>query len=146
MGEKLMICRNQELLKYIPQRPPIVMIDSLHSAKPDEFIGGLQIQESNLFVENQTFSEAGILEHIAQTAAAGTGYLCAQEKKPVQKGFIGQIKKVNFFRLPKVKENICTCIQITAQVFDVSIIKATVSIGEECIATGEMKIFLQPEN
>ena len=46
------------------------------------------IEENNVFVKNNLFQEAGLLENMAQTAALGIGYAAQTENKPVKVGYI----------------------------------------------------------
>ena len=41
-----------------------------------------------MLVSNGEFSEAGLMENIAQTAAARAGYIAVMENKPVAIGYI----------------------------------------------------------
>ena len=66
----------------IPQRPPFVMIDKLLSFSETTTTTGLSIRADNIFVENGLFKEPGLVENIAQTAAARAGYVSQTEKKP----------------------------------------------------------------
>ena len=60
--------------KLIPQREPMIMVDTLLYYNKTKVIGGLTIKNSNMFVQDGAFSEPGIIEHMAQTVALHTGY------------------------------------------------------------------------
>ncbi|HMJ46203.1 MAG TPA: hypothetical protein VK498_02685, partial [Ferruginibacter sp.] len=62
------------ILSYIPQRPPFVMVDKILSSGESSTRTSFIIHEKNIFVENGKFREPGLVENIAQTAAAGAGY------------------------------------------------------------------------
>jgi len=62
------------ILKLIPQRPPFVMVGELIEYNETGFTSTFSIDADNIFVKNGRFTEEGILENIAQTAAAGAGY------------------------------------------------------------------------
>ncbi|MEP7107084.1 MAG: 3-hydroxyacyl-ACP dehydratase [Ferruginibacter sp.] len=127
----------------IPQRPPFVMID--HLTWCDEKITRtvFLIKKDNIFVENGRFCEPGLVENIAQTAAARAGYVSVRENNPVQVGYIGAIKNLVIHSLPIVNEELVTEITVENQIFDVTLIKGRVSCNEELIAECEMKIFIQ---
>lgn len=126
----------------IPQRPPFVMIDQLtwHDEKITRT--GFLIKEENVFVENGRLGEPGILENIAQTAAARAGYISTFENKPVQVGYIGAIKNLVIYSLPLVNEELVTEITLVNQIFDVLLIKGKVTCKEILLAECEMKIFI----
>ena len=134
-----------DILALIPQRPPFVMVDTLVSASDDTTHTTLLVLADNVLVNNGELSEAGLTENIAQTAAARAGYAAHQSGKPVQPGFIGAIKNLEVFALPKVGDTIATEVTIQNQVFDVTIIKGKVTCKGETLAQCEMKIFIQPQ-
>lgn len=97
----------------------------------------------NIFVENGVFSASGIIENIAQTCAARIGYVNKYIlKKGIQLGFIGAIRNLNLYRYPKVGEVIETSIITIEEIFGMTLVTATVNVGEEIIAESEMKIAL----
>ncbi|MBC7887772.1 MAG: 3-hydroxyacyl-ACP dehydratase [Ferruginibacter sp.] len=126
----------------IPQRPPFVMIDQLtwYDEKITRTV--FLIKEDNIFVENKKFCEPGLVENIAQTAAARAGYLAGLQNKPVQLGYIGAVKDLVIHRLPWVNDELETEITIENQIFDVMLINGKVSCNGVLLATCEMKIFI----
>jgi len=135
----------EQVLPFIPQRPPFVMIDKILQADETASITYFTIREGHLFVENGVFTEAGIVENMAQTAAAGTGYQAQQQNKPAPVGFIGALKGLQIRELPRIGETITTKITFLHQVLNAHIVQATVLIGEREIAGCELKIFLQTD-
>ena len=109
---KLVIIRGEGILDLIPQRPPIVMVDKFYGIEDDCSYTGLTISSDNIFIENNRFKEPGIIEHIAQSAAARVGYICRQNNVPVPLGFIGSVDKMKIHTLPKVEEELDTKIKI----------------------------------
>ena len=68
------IAEGGQLLKLIPQRHPMVMIDKLFFSDAEKCITGLHINEENIFCNNGFFCEPGLIENMAQTAAVHAGY------------------------------------------------------------------------
>lgn len=132
----------ENIQSLIPQRAPFVMIDHLISFEEKVTRSAFTIKEDNIFVENNRFCEAGLIENIAQTAAARAGYVAGMENKPVQVGYIGAIKNLAIHSLPEVSDILETAITIEHQVFDVTLIKGSVTCGEKLMAECEMKIFI----
>ena len=116
----------------------------------DEFVGitdgisetKLTIASKNIFIENDYLTECGIIEHIAQSAAARVGYICKSEQKPISIGYIGAVSNFDCLRLPRVSEILDTKIEIVQEVFNITLISANCFVGEEKIASCQMKIFL----
>jgi predicted hotdog family 3-hydroxylacyl-ACP dehydratase len=133
----------QAITAYIPQRSPFVMIDTIMRADDKISKTEFSIREGHLFVVNGRFTEPGLVENMAQTAAAGTGYKLQQEGKPAPVGYIGALKNLNIMAFPKTGDTITTEISFMMQVMNVHIVQGRVYNGGEEIANCELKIFLQ---
>ena len=88
-------------------------------------------------------SEAGLVENMAQTAAAGAGYYAsAGSKKEVSVGYIAGLKDVQVFSLPCVGDTIVTTTSTLHTIGPACILKAEVqSLNGAVIASCELKIF-----
>ena len=133
----------EEIASYIPQKPPVVMIDTLDFCEGAVTKTSFEIKEDTIFVCDGLFREPGIVENIAQTAAVKAGYEARKLGKDPQLGFIGAIKNLTIHRLPHVHEVLETSIEIINEVMEVTIIKGTSSISGKPVAECEMKIFIQ---
>ncbi len=141
--DRRLIATGEEVWALIPQRPPIVMIDKFYEGNGACSYSGLTISEHTLFFEDDCFREPGIMEHIAQSAAAWIGYLFKQREEPVPVGYIGSIDKLKISFLPKVGDELFTEIKVIQEVYDITLIGAIVKIGNEVVAECRMKIFLK---
>jgi len=139
-----MIAEGEDVLKLIPQRPPIVMVDKLISAADKKTISGFTIKADNIFVEKGVMQEPGIIENVAQSAALGVGYVCSIKNEKVPLGFIGAVKNLLIFGLPAVGDELKTEIQVDYEVFEATLITGKVYCGDKLLAQCEMKIFLKP--
>lgn len=136
----------KNILSLIPQRPPFVMVDQLIYADDKSSRSSFVIQQDNIFVSKGRFREAGLIENIAQTAAARAGYEAQLKNEAVKVGYIGAIKNLQIFSLPNVQDEIETEVAIENQVFDVTIIVGKVKSNGKLLAQCEMKIFIvQPK-
>jgi 3-hydroxymyristoyl/3-hydroxydecanoyl-(acyl carrier protein) dehydratase len=136
----------ENILSLIPQRPPFVMVDKLLYADEKSATTSFIISAKNIFVVEGKFREAGLVENMAQTAAARAGHISAAHKKIPQIGYIGDVKNLEIAELPKINDELETEIIIENQVFEVTIISARVKCKEKLIASCEMKIFInQPK-
>ena len=131
------------ITEFIPQRAPFVMIDEILQADDTVSRTQFEIRQGHMFVENGLFTEPGLVENMAQTAAAGTGYKLQQEGKPAPVGFIGALKNLNVITLPQVGDTIITEVCFLTQVLNVHIGQGRVYIKGAEIANCEVKIFLQ---
>ena len=134
-----------DIEKLIPQRAPIVMVDDFLGLEGEDSFSALTVREDNIFVDEGVMTECGLIEHIAQSAAARVGYICGQKGVPVPVGFIGSVNKFFIERLPEVGDRLETVISVIQKVFQISLVEAKVRIGEEIIAGCRMKIFLDTD-
>ena len=100
------------------------------------------VTDDNIFCQEGKLQEAGIIEHIAQSAAARIGYIYLQKNEPVPLGFIGSVDKLTLHRLPETGQKLSTEITVIQEVFDITLVSACVSTTEGVIAECRMKIFL----
>jgi len=138
------------ILPLIPQKPPFVMVSKLLSVEGNITRSGFCIEENNVFVKNNLFLEAGLLENMAQTAALGLGYKAKAENKPVVVGYIGSVKDLEIFNLPKVNDELITETIIVNIILNVSVISGKVwLIGTQdlvsLLAQCEMKVLMKDE-
>ena len=114
----------------LPQREPFVFVDRLEHYDDVETVTSFTVAP-------------GILENMAQSSAARIGYLCKYILHvPVRIGYIGAIRKFRVHRLPAVGETIVTTIILREDVFGISLVDATVRVGEEIIAEAALKTAL----
>lgn len=131
------------ILDLIPQRAPIVMVDEFLGIDNNVSRTRFTVYNDNIFVNNGEFSECGVIEHIAQSAAARMGYIFKSKNLPIPIGYIGSINNFVIYQNPKVGEAINTTIEIIQEVFNITLIQAYCHIDGEEIASCRMKIFLE---
>ena len=129
------------ILQLIPQKPPFVMVDSLLEYNEKQGTTGFTIPPDNILVENNIFSEPGIIEHMAQSMSLWRGYqgFLSGLDKP-KTGFIGAIKAVEIMELPKTGSKLTTYVEILQEFMNVTSVGAR-TFDEEgnLLATSEMK-------
>lgn len=132
------------ILTLIPQRPPFVMVDRLLYCDETTARTGLTVRADNLFVEDGVLTAPGLTENIAQTAAARSGFSASQQQMPAPVGFIGGIRNLRIYALPKIGDELVTEISIVNQIFEVMMITGRILCKDELLAECEMKIFINP--
>jgi predicted hotdog family 3-hydroxylacyl-ACP dehydratase len=131
------------ILDLIPQRPPFVMVDQLTGCSEKSASGRLFIRESNVLCHNGYLQESGLIECIAQTAAAYTGYHQLSAKKEVARGYIGAIKNLVIHSLPAVNTEIQSEIIVENELLGYTIVTGKVFRNALVIAVCEMRILLE---
>lgn len=134
---------DEQIKELIPQRSPILMVDTFYKATADEAYTGLTIKEDNLFLSDGKFTEPGLIEHIAQSASAFAGYTARMQGKQAPIGYIGEIKKFNLVKLPNCGDSLNTYIRIVSVVGNVSLLQAETKVGEDTVCTTNMKIAIE---
>lgn len=140
-----MLVTKEHIHKIIPQRQPIIMVDTLVSCDKANATTSFEINPDNIFIENGCLNESGLIENIAQTAAAKAGYVFLKKNKPIPIGFIGAIKKVKIQSLPKTGRRLNTIITVLNNIFGVTLIYGKVTCNDILIAECEMKILIVNE-
>jgi 3-hydroxyacyl-[acyl-carrier-protein] dehydratase len=128
------------ILDLIPQRSPMIMIDKLVFADERSAKANLFIRESNLFCEKGHLRESGLIEFIAQTAAAFTGYRNKTNSGSVNEGYIGAVKNLVITTLPPVNTEIQCEVVVENEIIGFTIITGSVSYEGNIIAECEMRI------
>lgn len=138
-----MLINKENITSIIPQRSPFVMIDSLLTADESGFRTEFQIMPDNLFLENTVLSESALIENIAQTCAAGFGYLNSLEEGGEPKlGFIGAVTQVQVRQAAKENDLIETSVQVLSTFDTIHLIEGTAKTNGTVLITCQMKIVL----
>ncbi|GAO42092.1 hypothetical protein FPE01S_01_11050 [Flavihumibacter petaseus NBRC 106054] len=134
------------ITELIPQRPPFVMIHTLSHHDGVKTATTFRVMAGNLFLQDGVLAPTALVENIAQTAAAAAGYQAKQSGEKVKIGFIGAIKNLQVFGEAREGDLLETETIQVQSVFNVSIVEGKVFCRGKLLASGEIKIFLQPES
>lgn len=131
-----------DILTLLPQRPPMVMVDRLLLCDPVLTETELTIRPDNIMVEDGHLAEIGLLENVAQTCAARMGYINLSSGKEVRVGVIGALRDMEIHARPKVGSTITTRIEVSDEVFGMTLAKAESRCGDTILVSGTIKIAL----
>jgi predicted hotdog family 3-hydroxylacyl-ACP dehydratase len=132
--------------ELIPQRHPVIMLDTFFDATESEADTGLTITKDNLFCNDGLFEEPGLIEHIAQSASAFAGYKSKWANEPTPLGFIGEIKKCQIYFLPKTGDELRTHIRILSEALGISLLTAETKVNDQIAVQCQMKIYITHDN
>ena len=135
--------QGERIKELIPQRFPIMMVDTLYEADETDCMTGLTISADNMFCQEGLFIEPGMIEHIAQSASAFAGVKAKMKNEPTPVGYIGEVKKFKLVSTPKAGDVLTTSIHTVSEVQNVSLIKAETKVGDCVVASCQMKIFIR---
>lgn len=131
---------------FLPQGPPFIMVGSLIHADGKKTISGFRVAGDNVLVEDGLFTEAGLLENIAQTAAAGAGAQAVLHNEPPRKGYIARVRIFLIVDLPKTGDELVTEVSQTESFFPMQRVEGKVYCREKLLAQCQMTIFLLEES
>ena len=132
------------ILDCIPQRAPFIMIDEITYAEGDTTRTTFAIDPGNIFITNGHFTAPGLVENMAQTAGAGTGYRAIKANKPTPMGYIAALKNLHVTALPQVSDTITTEAVFLQTMLNFHLVRGSVQLNGKEIASCEFKIFVTP--
>ena len=136
-----------QLTQLIPQKQPFVFIDALNEVSDNRCITSFKFDTDNALCENGKLMMAGLLENLAQSAGCKMGHDDFMQGKKPRVGFIGEVKNFSVLRLPGAGEELTTEIIVEGKVFGaVTLIAGKIFVGNEEIASCNMKVFFEPED
>ena len=128
--------------RIIPQKPPMRVIGDLIKVGERAADFSVTISNDMLFVrEDGVLEESVYLEMIAQAAAALTGFKNLGVNDKVVDGLLLGAKKFDLLGKAHIGDTLTISIFKYARFGDFAIIKGKVSLGEDMIAQGEIKIW-----
>jgi predicted hotdog family 3-hydroxylacyl-ACP dehydratase len=134
----------EQIYRLIPQREPMKLLDAFFEGDDTCATTGLTIRRDCLFCSAEgRLAEPGLIEHIAQSASALAGYKAYRKQQPAPVGFLGEVKKCRIFRLPAAGESLRTSVHVLSEMMKISLLTAETKVGDEVIATCQMKIFIK---
>ena len=130
------------VLDLLPQRPPFIMIDKLVFSDEVVTTTKFLVRSDNIFMEGDVLNACALVENIAQTCAARMGYINYVNHEKVRIGFIGSVRNLNILRPIRLGELLTTSIEVKEEVMQLTLVEASVKVGDETVVTAEMKIAL----
>lgn len=138
---------------FLPHRAPMLMVDHLIEITATSVTSVFKIKEDNVFVENNYFSEVGLIENSAQTCSSIVGqtffFTSDNEVRDDVKlvGFISGIKKATVFMLPKVDETIKTLATLVSRFdsddYSICTMKCETFQDGNLLLEAEINLFIQ---
>ena len=140
--ETTILLEKEAVGNLLPQKFPFVMVDRLFSYSETSLVAGLKIENDNIFLEENTFLEAGLIEHMAQSVALHTGYQFFLKNEIAPTGYIGSIKDIEIKKLPQTNDTIQSTITILQEFGGITLVDIVTFLNNEEIASGQMKTVL----
>ena len=142
-----------DIKHYLPHQPPMLMVDKFVDIDDKQVETIFKINSDNIFVQNNTFVEAGLVENAAQTCSSivAQSYFVDENNQEITDieviGFISAIKSVKIHNLPKVADVITTKAVLISKYITDEYSLCTLSCQtfnkEELLLEGEINLFIQ---
>ncbi|AZA52407.1 ABC transporter permease [Chryseobacterium sp. G0201] len=131
--------------QFLPHRNPMLMTDYILELTKEKVVTSFEILEDNIFVHNNEFVEAGLIENLAQTCSSILGQSFFENPEADTKviGFITNIKKIEVFALPKVGDKIISKASLISQYENICNIFCETFNNDELLIRGEINLFIQ---
>ncbi|WP_343696233.1 hypothetical protein [Flavobacterium sp.] len=140
--ETMTLLEQKTVENLLPQKFPFVMVDSMFSYTETSLVSGFTIKSDNIFFNNDSFLEAGLIEHMAQSVALHTGYQFFLRNETAPTGYIGSIKEIEIKKLPKLNDTIQSEVTILQEFAGITLVNIVTKLNNEEIANGQMKTVL----
>lgn len=147
-----MIKSNQNIAiqQFLPHRQPMLFVDTIILIETNYVEAIYTIKSKQLFLQNDYFSEIGLIENMAQVCSSiiGQKYFIDEDlQKGDLIGYISTIKTCTIFNLPKINQTILTKARLL-EVFDyedyaISTMETQVLIDDKVYATATLNLLLQ---
>lgn len=130
---------------FLPHREPMLMVDYILELTEANVITSFQITADNIFVHNNEFVEAGLIENSAQTCSSivGQSFFEGSDVETKVIGFITNIKKIEIFSLPKVGDTIISKASFISQYENICNISCETYNNDELLISAEINLFIQ---
>ncbi|MFC7347431.1 ABC transporter permease [Chryseobacterium zhengzhouense] len=130
---------------FLPHRKPMLMVDYILELTPEKVITSFEITPDNIFVHNNHFIEAGLIEHSAQTSSSilGQSFFENPESNTKVIGFITNIKKIEVFASPKAGDKIISKASLVSKYENICQIFCETFLDEKLLIRTEISLFIQ---
>lgn len=141
-----------DIAKFLPHRPPFLMVDNLLSIDDTHVSTSFTIKPDCIFNDNGFFMEPGLVENAAQTCSSIVGKSFFNENDLEGEGttligFISAIKKVTLYKCPKVGSKIITNATLKSRFdtdeYSICTITCTINLEDVELLSCELNLVIQ---
>ena len=145
-----------DIKRYLPHREPMLMVDLIVKMDNENAETIFEIKQDNIFIQNNFFIEAGLIENMAQTCSSivAKDYLIDENNHEIEGvdvvGFISAIKTLKIHLLPKVGDVIITKASLVSKFVSDTYCLCTISCKtfseDKLLLEGEINLYIQENN
>ncbi len=144
---------NIDIKHFLPHQAPMLMVDKFVDIDNQQVETIFEIKSDNILVQNDIFTEAGLIENAAQTCSSivAQRYFIDENNQEIKDvvviGFISTIKSITIHSLPKVGDTLTTKAVLISKFITDDYSLCTLSCKtfnkEKLLLEGEINLFLQ---
>lgn len=146
--------KGEDIKLLIPQREPFIMVDEFEECDDNSAGTALSVCPDNYFIlPDGTMAETGLIEHLAQSCSALSGYKALMQASPSGEdlkkappppvGLIGEVKQFECHRRPRLGEKLKSTVTFGFSFGNVTLATGQTFVNDELIADIQLKIFMQ---
>jgi 3-hydroxyacyl-[acyl-carrier-protein] dehydratase len=124
----------------IPHREPFIMVDALVMATAEKFETSFIICADNIFLDQEGFTQFGMIENIAQSCALGMHAIKAQTKHSMMMGYLSAVSKLQIMELPQLHDELITVVHPIHQFENMYLYKGENYVNKKKLMECEIKI------
>lgn len=128
----------------IPHGPPILCVDSILSANSRRACAEYVVQDGP-HVEDERMWELGMIEGLAQTAAALENPLGIPPGTRPGLGMLVGVRGFTFHRRPRIGERLEWCVEVLRRFGPFLLVTGEVHVEGELLAGGELRFYWEEE-
>jgi len=127
---------------YIPHRAPMLAIDTVVSVDDESAVAERRVAPGDDVVEGELW-EPGLVEGLAQTAGVLNGLHEKRTGTRSRKGMLVAVRRFDVARRARVGELVRFRVDLIRRITPLTLMRCVVAVGEEVLARGEMKFYVE---
>ena len=128
--------------RFIPHRPPILMVDKMRHCDSDGAITEKTFRDSDYGVQDGVVLESALVECMAQSAAFKEGIDAATQNRKPDMGMLVSVDNFEFLSSVESNSRLDIYAEKTGQIGSCIIIDGRICEGQKVVARGGLKFFL----
>jgi len=142
-----------DITTYLPHRKPMLMVDMILEMDDEKVATVFKITADNIFINDNTFTESGLIENAAQTCSSivAKDYFVDENNEDKENanviGFISALKTLKIYTLPKTGDTITTKATLASKFITETYTLCTMNCQtfhkDELLLEGEINLFIQ---
>lgn len=129
----------------IPHRPPILCIERIVETDLEHAVAERVVREGSHVDDRGELWEGALVEGLAQTAAVLNAFADREQGRRSGKGMLVGVRKFDVTRRPRLGERIVFRVELIRRIIPLTLMRCEARCGDEVLARGEMKFYVEEE-